>query len=60
MNLINAKVIFRAATVHPAKKRDIKVNDVFLQCRVVGLIAILNVADRGIAIEIMAYRLNSM
>lgn len=41
------------------KKKNIEVNDVFLQ-RSVRLIAILNVADRGIAIQIMAYRLNSM
>lgn len=43
----------------PDEKKKIEVNDVFLQ-RAVRLIAILNVADRGIAIQIMAYRLNSM
>lgn len=58
-NFINAKETLRATNAEPAKKRNIKATDVFSQC-VVRLIAILNVADRRIAIQIMAYRLNSM
>lgn len=56
MNLINIKVTFHNVYL---PKKNIKVHTTCFR-NVVRLTAILNVAGRGIAIQIMAYRLNSM